>query len=249
MTGPTPLCGCVRIRQHVPLSDAGHISIMIDGAPSRSACRCLSCMEVHKLLQCGSEVVYPEGLNGGFEPIWVPLSKQLIWDAESTNEPAVLQINLPSTTHGDVTMATSQWLSRPIPSPHSVTECPSDTVTRPSMEEEVEKLLSSALSKTSEQSFAPVSPRRPPPMVPNTPAASKVKASLDLGEIIPVYLKQLPPFPHRSSQASMVDITAHSSHFPSPTLGTPERNSTPNPQSHKPILSLCQMMCYTFKRR
>ena len=58
--------------QHVPISDARHISIMVDGAPSRSACRCLSCLEVCKLLQYSSEVVYPEGLNGGFEPIWPP---------------------------------------------------------------------------------------------------------------------------------------------------------------------------------
>ena len=41
--------------QHVPLSDARQISIMVDGAPSRNACGCLSCLEVCKLLQCGSE--------------------------------------------------------------------------------------------------------------------------------------------------------------------------------------------------
>ena len=123
--------------QYIPLSDTGHISIMVGGALSRRACRCLSCLEVCKLLQCGNEVVYPEGLNGGFKLIWVPLPKQLVWDAESTNEPAMLQINNPSTTHRHVTMAASQWSSMPISSPHSVTECPSDTVTRPSMEEEV----------------------------------------------------------------------------------------------------------------
>ena len=129
--------------QHIPLSNARHISLMVNGVPSRSACRCLSCLEVHKLLQCGSEVVYPEGLNGDFELIWVPLPKQSVWDAESTNEPAMLQVNLPRPTCRDVAMAASQWSSMPISSPHSVTECPSDTVTRPSMEEEVERLLSS----------------------------------------------------------------------------------------------------------
>ena len=96
------------------------------------------------------------------------------------------------------------------------------------MEEAVEKLLSGTLSNTPEQSFAPVFPKRPP-VVPNTPAASKEKAPPDLGEIIPVYLKQPPPSPHESSQVGMVDITAHSSHSPFPTLGTLERNSTPNP--------------------
>ena len=66
-------------------------------------------------------------------------------------------------------------------------------------------------------------------MVPNTPAARKEKVPLELGEIIPVYPKQPPPSPHKSSQAGTVNITAHSSCSPSPTLGNKERNSTPNP--------------------
>ena len=126
-------------------------------------------------------------------------------------------------------MATSQQLSMPISSPHSVTECLSDTVTRPSMEEEVEKLLSSTLSNTPEQSFAPVSPRRPPPMVPNTPAASKEEAPPNLGEIIPVYLKQPPPSPHESSQAGIVNITAHSSCSSSPHTRYSREEQHPNP--------------------
>ena len=44
----------------IPLSNIRHLSIMLGGAPSRSACRCLSHLEVQKLLQFGSEVVYPE---------------------------------------------------------------------------------------------------------------------------------------------------------------------------------------------
>ena len=61
--------------QHVPLSDTEHISIIVDSAPSRSTCRCLNCLEICKLLQYGREVVYPEGLNGSFELIWIPLPK------------------------------------------------------------------------------------------------------------------------------------------------------------------------------
>ena len=37
--------------QHIPLSNAGHVSIMVDSAPSRSTCRCLICLEACKLLQ------------------------------------------------------------------------------------------------------------------------------------------------------------------------------------------------------
>ena len=97
------------------------------------------------------------------------------------------------------------------------------------MREEAEKLLCGALSNTPEQSLVPVSPRRPPPVAPDTPAASKEKAPSDLGEIILVYSKQSPPSPHESSQVGMADVMAHSSHSPSPTPGTLERNSTPNP--------------------
>ena len=93
--------------QHVPLSDAGHINITVDGAPSRNAYGYLSCHEVCILLQCASEVVYPEGPNGGFELTLVPLPKQLVWDAEISNEPATLKVNLPRPTCGDTTMATS----------------------------------------------------------------------------------------------------------------------------------------------
>ena len=71
--------------QHIPLSDARHISVLVDGAPSRSACGQLSQLEVCQLLHLGSEVVYPEGLNG-LELVWVPLHKLLIWEAESTGE-------------------------------------------------------------------------------------------------------------------------------------------------------------------
>ena len=141
----------------------------------------------------------------------------------------MLQVNLQRTTCRDMAMAASQWFSMPISSLHSVTECPSDTVTRPSIEEEVERLLSSALSSMPEQSCAPVSPRRPPPMVPNTPAVSKEKAPPDLWKIIPVYLKQPPPSPQESSQVGMINITAHFSCSPSPTPGTLDRNSTSNP--------------------
>ena len=215
--------------QHVPLSDAGYISIMLDGAPSRSACGCLSHLEVCKLLRCGSEVVYLEGLNWGFKPIWVPLPKQSAWDAESTNEPAMLQVNLPRTTHRDITTAACQWWLMLISSPHSVTEFQSDTVTRPSMEEEVDRLLSSTFPNMPEQSCAPASPRRLPPMVPNTPAASKEKAPLDLGETIPVYPKQPPPSPQESSQVGTINVTAYSSHSPSPSQATLERNGIPTP--------------------
>ena len=85
--------------QHIPLSTTGHISTMINGAPSRSACGHLSHLEVYKLLQHGVEVVYLEGLNGSLEPLPVSLPKLPIWDSDShvgpSHKPALLQVNLP----------------------------------------------------------------------------------------------------------------------------------------------------------
>ena len=66
-------------------------------------------------------------------------------------------------------------------------------------------------------------------MAPDTSAASKKKSPSNLGEIIPVDPKQSPPSPHESSQVGTADVMGHSSCSPSPTPGTPERNSTPNP--------------------
>ena len=106
---------------------------MVDSEPSRSACGHLSHLEVCKLLQFGSKVVYPEGLNGGLEPLWVPLPKQLIWDTESTSKPAILQVNLPRTTPGDKLIVAPQQLSMSISTLHSITEYPSDIATGPSM--------------------------------------------------------------------------------------------------------------------
>ena len=114
---------------------------MVDRASSRSACGCLSHLEVCKLLQFGSKVVYPEAVNGGLEPLWVPLPKQSIWDAKSTGKPAVLQVNLPRITPGDKPIIAPQWSSMPISTPHSVTEYPSDIATGPSMVKEIQGLF------------------------------------------------------------------------------------------------------------
>ena len=42
---------------------------MVDGAPSRNACRCLQHLEVCQLLQWEEQVVYPACLNRNLEPV------------------------------------------------------------------------------------------------------------------------------------------------------------------------------------
>ena len=211
-----------------PLSNARHVSVMVDGAPSRSTCECLSQLEVHQLY-VGGEVVYPEGLFGGLEPLWVPLPKLPIWDTESTCKPTQLQVTLPRTTWGDIPKAIPQWSSTPISSLHSVTGCPSDIATGPGMVEEIEELLSSTMLKMPGQPSTHTSPRRPPTVAPNNPAANGEGIPSDLGETITVYLKQLPCSPQESLQVGTANVMAHSSHSPTPVSGTPERDSSHTP--------------------
>ena len=72
--------------KHLPLYDTGHISILVDRAPSRSACGQLSQLEVCQLLYLGRVMIYPEGLNGGLKLVQVTLPKLPLWEAESTSE-------------------------------------------------------------------------------------------------------------------------------------------------------------------
>ena len=58
--------------QHLPLSDARHISILVDRTPSRSTRGKLSQLEVCQFLHFGGVVIYPGDLNGGSEPVGSP---------------------------------------------------------------------------------------------------------------------------------------------------------------------------------
>ena len=49
---------------HVPLPTEGHLSVMAEGSTSSVPYRMICQLEVHQLLSSGSQVVYPEGLNG-----------------------------------------------------------------------------------------------------------------------------------------------------------------------------------------
>ena len=235
--------------QHVPLSNARHLSIMVDGAPSRSVCRCLSHLEVHKLLQFDSKVVYPEGFNGGLEPLQVPLPKQSIWDAKSTREPAVVQVNLPRATPGDKLIIAPQWSSMLISTPHSITEYQSDIATGPSMVEEIEGLFSSVMLDMLGHPSIQFSPGRPVPMAPNTPVAIRGEVPSDSGQIVPVSLKQPPPSPQESSQVGTANVMAHSS-CSHPLYQVLQGGMVaPFPSNCRPILSPSLMMCGTSKRR
>ena len=91
--------------QHVPLSNEGHLSAMVDGASCRSVCRHLYQLEVCRLLQYGDQVVYPKGLNEGLEPVLTSLSGTLTQGIDMLGEPAhkpsFLLVDLSQVTLGD----------------------------------------------------------------------------------------------------------------------------------------------------
>ena len=66
-TGSMPFTWFNNDTQYAPFPKEGNLSAMIDGVPSRNACRCLCHLEVCQLLKCKDWVVYPEGLNRNLE--------------------------------------------------------------------------------------------------------------------------------------------------------------------------------------
>ena len=91
--------------QHVPLSNEGHLSTMVDGVPCRSTCRHLHWLEVCKLLQCGEWVVYHQRDRWGMEPVQTSLLGSLIWGMDMLGKPAhkpsFLLVDLSWVTPGD----------------------------------------------------------------------------------------------------------------------------------------------------
>ena len=76
------------------LPKEGHLSAMIEGMPSRSACGHLCQLEVHLLLQSGCQVVYPEGLNGGLELVVMSLTESLAHGMNILDEFTFLLVDL-----------------------------------------------------------------------------------------------------------------------------------------------------------
>ena len=73
---------------HTPLSSGGHIGVMTDSIPSMNACSCLDQLQVQKLLQCGGQVVCPEGLNRGLKALLFDFEELQLWNVANVDEPA-----------------------------------------------------------------------------------------------------------------------------------------------------------------
>ena len=151
---------------HTPLSSEGHMSAMIYFMPSINACGYLSQLEVHKLLQCGDQVVFPGGLNGGLESMWFTFPELPVWNtatpSQPTCEPLLLQVNLSSMKPRDETPIGLVPLiaSMPLSSMQHAMEHPSEIAT--SMTVELQELLLQAMPNTSDPVPGHPAPRRLP---------------------------------------------------------------------------------------
>ena len=87
--------------KHVPLPKEGHLNTMIEGVPHRNACGHFCQLEECQLLQWEDQVVYPEGLNGGLEPVVTSLPESLAHGMSVFNELTFLQVDFSQVTPGD----------------------------------------------------------------------------------------------------------------------------------------------------
>ena len=197
---------------------------MIDGAPSRNAHRHLHQLEVHKLLQCGDEVVCPKDLNGGLEPVLLLLPKLPIRDMDTLGgpvcEPSLLQVNLPSVRARDqmpITPAPCRASTLPS-SLHSAMECPSKTSTHPSMADELQELLSQAVLDTSSPASEDSTPRRPGSLAQGAPLTIRVEEPLRPDRSVLATPKLMATSQQTSLQAATPNDAIPISHLPSPIL-------------------------------
>ena len=86
--------------RYLPLSDAAHISMLVGGAPGKSAYGYVSQLGVCQLLCSGGTVVYPVGLNGGLKPLRAVFPKIPPWEMGATQESTYLRIALRGSSKG-----------------------------------------------------------------------------------------------------------------------------------------------------
>ena len=88
---------------HMLLSSIGHIGVMTGDLPSQSTCGHLHQIHMWQLLQCGGQVVCPDGLNGGLEPLVFNFKELPLWNvadmARSSKDPSMMDVDLGNAIH------------------------------------------------------------------------------------------------------------------------------------------------------
>ena len=147
---------------HVPLPEEGHLSISMEGGTNSATCRWTSQLDVCQLLNSGSQVIYPVGLNGCEIPVITSLPKLLAKGMTMLGgKPIYLSMDiLQSATEGQVSKS-------PSPGGHSIPILTTSPIRAPppkaegqvSMTTEVKEFLSGVVSDTSRQALG-VPPQR-----------------------------------------------------------------------------------------
>ena len=153
---------------HVPLPRERHLRILMEGGTSSAACRWISQLDVHQLLSLGSQVVYPEGLNGCEIPVITYPPKSLAKGMTMLRgEPIYLLVDiLQSASKGQESKApSSSSHSIPILTTSPIRAPPPKAEGWVSMTMEVRELLSQAVLDTSGHALGGSSPKRLDPVV------------------------------------------------------------------------------------
>ena len=149
---------------HMPLPTEGHLSVMMEGNTSNVPYRKICQLEVCQLLGSGSQVVYPEGLNGCQVPVVMTLPESLSSDMTMLEgESIFLQVDLSqSATKEQESKALSlgSGLS-PILAKSPTRALPPKAEGQISMTMEVSELLSWAVLDTSGLASGSSTPKRP----------------------------------------------------------------------------------------
>ena len=80
---------------HMPLTEEGHLSTMMEEMPSNIPCRRICQLEVHQLLHSDNWIVYPKGLNRCLVPVITTVPKSLSHGVTMFDkEPTLLQVDI-----------------------------------------------------------------------------------------------------------------------------------------------------------
>ena len=201
--------------QYALLPKEGHLSAMIDGVPSRNACRCLCHLEVHQLLQWKDWVVYPEGLNRDLEPVTIPLpvlvACGITTSVDLTQEPTFIQV----ITRNHVGGASAPGRTPMSVSPsHLHLEGHAKVDSHTSMTAEVRKLLSHAALDTSSQGSGVSTPTRLVSMASRAPSSQGEDSSKPIATS-----SQASPQAVMPDNNEPLDQTPKGAHTPTKDLG------------------------------
>ena len=204
---------------------------MTEGNTSIIPCRKICQLEAHQLLSSGSQVVYPEGLNGCQVRVVTSLPELLSNGMTMLGgKPTFLQVDLSqSATKEQESKATSLGSGSSPPLATSPTRAlPLKAESQISMTLEVSKLLSQAVLDTSALASGSSTPRRP--------------GSLPLAITLPLKLEDSAKPVDTSSQVSIPDDVEMDDHTledihasPSPPV------KTPGSSSEAPSLNVTQL--------